>query len=149
MTKIELLDKIVFGDCSLELDGERVEYGTLARYLFNDVNWFFDKQEGSYQGDWYMVGKKGEDYYFFTMSYGSCSGCDWIEALSYGSEFNDNGDKRKNEMGKLIDEILATPVLKGKEAALEYARKFDWQGSYDRDENNPFVNEVIKAIEAN
>jgi len=53
----------------------------------------------------------------------------------------------KEEMGELIDKILNTPILENKEAALEYAKKFDWQNSYDREENNPFVKEVVEAIE--
>ena len=143
MTKQELLDAITFvGYSSIMLNGDYLNYGVIAKNLYPDVEWFFDEQEGSYQGDWYMVGKDKEGkYYFFTMSYGSCSGCDWLESIA------SSGPDGKEEMGELIDKILNTPILENKEAALEYAKKFDWQNSYDREENNPFVKEVVEAIE--
>lgn len=145
MTIQEILGKINFEECDVSYEGESLSYGKLARLLFPNVTWFFDKQEGSYSGDWYMVGKdEGGRYYFFSMGYGSCSGCDWLEdALSADPK------KSRKEIEKIMGSILKTPIIPNKAEALEYAKKFDWQGSYDRDESNPFVKEVITAIEAN
>lgn len=142
MTKQEILDSIKFTDYDADSDKVELSYGGLARALYPDVEWFFDMQEGNYQGDWYMVGKDKEGkYYFFTMGYGSCSGCDWLQSAICGREDG------RTELAKIIDKILDTPILPSKDAALEYARKFDWQNAYDRDENNPLVKEVVESIE--
>lgn len=148
MTKQEILDNLTTSDYgSIKSATEEVylSYGGLARALYPDVEWFFDQQEGSYTGDWYMVGKdeKGQ-YYFFSQSYGSCSGCDDLEHALY-----DTLDVAKKEIGEIIDEILKTPILPNKKAALEYAQKFDWHNQYDRDQHTPLVKEVLEAIEKN
>jgi len=38
---------------------------------------------GSYQGDWIAALEDGENIELWKGSYGSCSGCDWIEAEAY------------------------------------------------------------------
>jgi hypothetical protein len=140
MNKQEVLDSMVFEGNSVTSDKVDLSYGGIAYALYPEVEWFFNEQEGNYTGDWYMVGKdQAGRYYFFTMGYGSCSGCDWLESAIYRG-----GPK---EMGDIIDAILGTPIIENKEEALEYARKFDWQHSYDRNANNPLVKEVIEAIE--
>lgn len=144
MTKQELLDAIEFGDYEATLNNKNLSYDILARNLFPDVTWFFDKQEGTYQGDWYMVGKKDNEYYFFTMAYGSCSGCDWLQSAVYGEP-----EQQKKILSNILDNILETPTFPSKEAVIEYAKKFDWQNYCDIDENNLLVAEILKAIEAN
>lgn len=143
MTKQEILDSIHFEECNVRSEKVGLSYGGIARALYPGVDWFFDKQEGDYSGDWYMVGKDEEGrYYFFAMGYGSCPGCDWLE-----DALGSSPEKSKEKMAEIIDSIQNTPVLENKEAALEYAKKFDWQNDFDRDAHNPLVKEVVEAIE--
>ncbi len=135
MTKQEVI-KLVVNDSIFT-------YGEIARFLFENVEWFFDEQEGNYSGDWYMVGKDKEGkYYFFTMSYGSCTGCDWLKAV-IRSESREDQEK---ELGKIIDKILETPIIENKQQALEYAKKFDWQSIYGGSGLNEMVEKVVNAI---
>lgn len=95
----------------------------MVKELFEDVNWFFEEYEGSYQGDFYMLGKKDDDYYFFTISYGSCSGCDWLQGIT---------DIKGLE--ELIDEIKDTTKICKKDEMIEYISKFDWNDWLDDEE---------------
>jgi hypothetical protein len=151
MTKEQLLDSLTFSRFSVHLNGEYLDYGSLARALFPDVEWFFDEQEENYEGDWYMAGKNKEGtYYFFTMSYGSCSRCDWLEeAISHAPcDEPRNTAKIKASLAEIIDKILQTKTLPDKASMLTYATKFDWQGMYDEKYRNAFVGNLLSAIEA-
>lgn len=43
---------------------------------------------GSYQGDYVYLVKKDDKYAFTVIGYGSCSGCDALEACGNDEEFN-------------------------------------------------------------
>jgi len=152
MTKEQLLDALVFEGHSVSLNGEDITYGLLARVLFEDVEWFFDEQEGTYEGDWYMAGKNKEGtYYFFTMAYGSCPSCDWLEEaldIRLHREAQASSASIKTSLGKIIDDILKTKTFPNKASMLDYAQKFDWQGFYNENQRNAFVGKLLSAIEA-
>lgn len=121
------------------LDDHSVAYEDLVKLLYPPVEWFFERYEGEYQGDFYMLGKdKGGNWYFFQRGYGSCSGCDALEAA------NNEGDMVEL-LEKMEGEVKVFPT---KAAMLEYARKFDWYDSYYRDEEHERIEvAAIKAIE--
>lgn len=143
MSKEEILDKMFppedqrgeFWYPSHQVDGEYQNYGSLAALLFPKVRWFFDEQEGSYQGDWFMIGRNEDTFYFFSMGYGSCSGCDWLQ-----------GCDTREEMEKLLEDILATPTF-SKENILKHVKKFDWPYYYDEEAHNELALKAIKAVE--
>lgn len=53
-------------------------YDLVARV--NGQTPIFYRMFGSYQGEWLMIGADKENYYIYKDYYGSCSGCDSLEA---------------------------------------------------------------------
>jgi len=133
MEKYKILEKFKVGEYYLE---PSTSYEELVKMCFDDVDWFFEEYEGSYQGDLYMLGKKDNKYYFFTISYGSCSGCDWLESI-----------KEVKELGELVDEIFKTTVIKNKNKMTEFLSKFNWNDwLYDDDR---VEKKLRKSLEVN
>lgn len=62
------------------------------------------KEYGSYQGDYIAVLEKDETVYVFKGSYGSCSGCDWLE-----SEMNHYAEDGKNIPEEKVREYVDSP----------------------------------------
>ena len=119
----ELQKKYKFNWGVETIDGNSVAYEDLVKENYPNVQWFFEEYEGSYQGDFYMLGKDGDNYYFFTISYGSCSGCDWLQSI----EDYDN-------LQKLIDEIKDSVLIKNRAEMEEYIEKYNFNDWLDDDE---------------
>lgn len=60
--------------------------------LVNQMHLLEYIEKGSYQGDYLAILLDEDSLYFFADSFGSCSGCDWLESVSIG----DSKDKRYN-----------------------------------------------------
>lgn len=74
---MEKIDKLVMA----RLLGEEIEiddYDAIATLRGHDVLFF--RRCGSYQGLWIMLSKHDDEYFLWKDWYGSCSGCDSLEA---------------------------------------------------------------------
>lgn len=66
------------------------DYGDILAFRYEGEKIYYSQKGGSYQGEYVAVIKsqfklgygesKLDQYYVFVGSYGSCSGCDWLEA---------------------------------------------------------------------
>jgi len=65
----------------LTINGEYPSYDLLIKSVSDFVTWTVIAGNEDYQGDYYAFGEdqKG-NYYYVTTGYGSCSGCDELEA---------------------------------------------------------------------
>ncbi len=101
------------GDSGIEcLDKTEVNgYTDFIELFHNDKTWF-TTEEGDYQGEWYALGEKEGVYYYHQGSYGSCSGCDWLQGIS--------GDETALEFLKAMDKIIK---IGNKEEAIIYLKK--------------------------
>jgi len=76
---------------------ESFNYGGWIELQHPDKKWFYN-QGGSYQGEWVALGVSNDGFFFHQGSYGSCSGCDWLEGLSD----KEDAINFLNEMKKII-----------------------------------------------
>lgn len=61
---------------------EYVSYEDLIQLTHTDADWIIEMEDG-YQGDYFAVGKRQDCKWLFIQgSFGSCSGCDWLQGLS-------------------------------------------------------------------
>jgi hypothetical protein len=94
-------------------------YTVVAEARGHRVLWF--REFGSYQGEWLLFSSKGEEYFVWRGSYGSCSGCDALQATFSSDVEIDSEDPR-------VQEFIAdySPFLNmTKEGALNYVRRND------------------------
>lgn len=81
------------------------EYTMVAEARGQRVLWF--RRFGSYQGDWLLMARDDDRYYLYKDSYGSCSGCDSIEAKwSWSSDGLDPDDPEVQEFIKSYPSFL-------------------------------------------
>lgn len=66
-------------DYGCEIDGGS-SYEDFLVKLNPLIEWHY-AQENDYQGEWFAVGNDGEQWYFHQGSFGSCSGCDWLQSI--------------------------------------------------------------------
>jgi len=91
-------------------------YRVVAEARGHRVLWF--REFGSYQGEWLLFSSLGDEYFIWKGSYGSCSGCDAIQATFYGDDDKERDDP---EVQKFIADY--SPFLKmEKRAALRFLR---------------------------
>ena len=68
------------------------DYTMVAEARGQRVLWF--RRFGSYQGDWLLLARDDDRYYLYKDYYGSCSGCDSIEAeFSWGEKLEPTDNK--------------------------------------------------------
>jgi len=66
----------------------------------------FYREFGSYQGEWIMVARDESNYYIYKDYYGSCSGCDSLQA-SHGYDDSSDLGSNKFEMGsKAVEDFI-------------------------------------------
>jgi hypothetical protein len=69
-------------------DGSKqyLNYSSIIEFLHPDKIWLY-AEDGDYQGNLYAVGydQKGK-FYFIQGSFGSCSGCDWLQSIDTEEE---------------------------------------------------------------
>lgn len=61
--------------CAWEYD-----YADLLNTIHPDLRWTVCALEFNYQGDYFYFGELGDKYYYVVVGYGSCSGCDALQA---------------------------------------------------------------------
>jgi len=81
------------------------DYTIIAQAKGHQLLWY--ECYGDYTGTWVMLTRYGDKYYIWKDSYGSCSGCDNLQASSLGSE---SSFKEIWEFAKNYEPFLAVPV---------------------------------------
>ena len=116
--------------------GLSMDYGTSLVKLHPEIKWH-SETIGSYQGDIISIGvnKKGE-WYYKNNSYGSCSGCDWVQGI-YSKE-------EAEEFFKNQETIIN--LGKDKEIVKEYLRK-EKENCWDFEKEN--LDNLFKFIDNN
>lgn len=74
----------------------------------NKVEWFIESGYNNYQGDMFFLGKSklnDGSIYYVTTGYGSCSGCDMLEACSDESDFDELRDYIAKRV-RVFDSVL-------------------------------------------
>ncbi len=71
-------------------------YGELLAQV-NDMELVSFEDDGGYQGDYCAVLSDGERLFYYVDSYGSCSGCDWLEDKGASYQISDELDKEKGD----------------------------------------------------
>jgi hypothetical protein len=85
-------NKIVCNGVDFELDTDdylsdySYSYEKWIKRLHPDIIWEFEMDD-DYQGDWVAFGIKSSKYYYISGSFGSCSGCDWLQSLGTDEEW--------------------------------------------------------------
>jgi hypothetical protein len=78
------------------------------------------EDSNDYQGDTYALLKKGRKYGLIIFGWGSCSGCDALQACNTWNDLQD-----------LIDSMeRSVQWFDGKGAARKYFDEHDWEGDY-------------------
>lgn len=95
---------------------------------------------GSYQGDSLAVVRDGERYGLVTFGWGSCSGCDALQAC-----------RKIEQVDELRTEIHDQIVWKdSRQEMLEFLKNRDWKAQYysDTEEVMAFVAKAIETLDA-
>lgn len=107
--------KIEIGEWAgdLKIDGDSMGYTNSVVKLNQGISWV-TTESGSYQGEWYALGHGVNDtgtdgWWFHSGSYGSCSGCDWLQGISTEEEVVEflKEMQKINFIGKDIKEAMA------------------------------------------
>lgn len=116
----------------LEIDDENSSYSSFLEKLNPQLKWIFEIQD-DYQGEWFAVGSDDNGNYFYHKgSFGSCSGCDWLQSIGSESE--------AIEFLKEMEKILSVGK---KEQAIEYLIK-EKQNLWD--EANDVIDSLIEKL---
>ena len=75
------------------------DYGELLAQV-NGYDLVSFERDGGYQGDYCAVLTDGERLFYYIDSYGSCSGCDWLEDKGSWYQIEGELDKQRTESGK-------------------------------------------------
>jgi hypothetical protein len=114
--------------------GLSIDYEESLKLLHPEINWE-SKRIGDYEGDVISVGFDEEgNWYYKNNSYGSCSGCDWVESI--------NEEKDAIEFFKHQEVIVE--LGKDKEKVKEYLKK-EIQNCYDFKEED--LKEFIEFVD--
>lgn len=93
-------------------------YGELVDSM--DVRVLLEEHDDDYQGDSYYLLKKGREYGILVFGWGSCSGCDALEAC-YGD---------RKEATELRDSLWESITWMNKPDMREYVNNKDWSLDY-------------------
>ena len=83
-------------------------------------NILLQKDEQDYQGDSFLIYEKDDKYGYLTFGWGSCSGCDALQACNTIDEVQELMDKLYSDI-KWFDSL---------DALKEYFEKIDWTLKY-------------------
>lgn len=94
------------------------------------------KDLGEWQGDLLYIIKKGRQYSYLCIGYGSCSYCDWFQSI-----------ETWEEAAKALEDIESQIEWRDLPDLKQWVRERDWEGThlwyYEAD-----VKEFIEAVEA-
>lgn len=93
---------------------------------------------GGYQGDLIVIVKKADKFGMIVTGYGSCSGCDVLQAC-----YN-NKKKLKQLQKELCDKVIWKDIT----PFITYLKKKDWRSEYYYGEQElpPFIAHVIENL---
>ena len=96
------------------------------------------KTIGEYQGDTYAIVKKGDLLGYLAIGWGSCSGCDALQACS-----------SHDDVARLIGHIASNVRWGSAADLLHYFTTHDWEGDYiyHDEEFKEWKDEVVKWLE--
>lgn len=98
---------------------------------------------GSYQGDYVYLLKSGGQYGWIVIGYGSCSGCDHLEALSdYNDRWNDAVLTYAEELRMRVQWFNAKGLVEY--LTNEYLQEGQW--SWHEDGYRNFVGGVVSGL---
>lgn len=114
------------------------DYGAMVELLPGEA--IVNVDAGDYQGDTYVLLKDGNRYGYVTFGWGSCSGCDALQACS---SFEEVADLFESIEGAVHWEPTA-------DAMLNWWKAKDWEGTYvwHEAELKEFAAKVFEALEA-
>jgi len=123
--------KITYG---LSVNNNSLDYKDLISLLHPNYVWLY-AEDKNYQGNYYAVGYDDVGkFYFIQGSFGSCSGCDWLQSI-----------KTIEEGIKLVTYIKKDIIMKPtREEMITYLKQTLWNTSLD---DNSTINILIEALE--
>jgi len=93
--------------------------------------------DDDYQGDSRILYKRGDDFGLLIFGWGSCSGCDALQACN-----------TFKEIGELIEGLERDIIWKSKADMLVFFKTRDWEGQFSwGEETKQFVEKVIALLE--
>lgn len=98
----------------------------------------FQVEEDNYSGDsLVLLGDDGEGYGYLQFGWGSCSGCDSLQACA-----------TYQQIGELIEDLRSRVQRMSREAVVRFLKEHDWEGDYtDKDLAARFVAGSLDALE--
>lgn len=113
------------------------DYGPLLESFGYEILLRVDDHD--YQGDSRVIFKDGNDYGLLIFGWGSCSGCDALQACDSYEEI----DELRREMHSYIKWYTAT-------ALLDHLKTHDWEGDFcwNARETREFVDQAIRLLES-
>lgn len=100
---------------------------------------------GNYQGDYLFLLRDGDRYGYLVVGYGSCGGCDALEAAFDTNRYHPDGCAVTDLRDWLYTQVRWEDSA---QAMLEYLSEHDWEGSYYGAEYLGFQTAAINALEA-
>lgn len=91
--------------------------------LVNNLSLVSFEEDGGYQGDYLVVLKGNGKLYYYISSYGSCSGCDWLEDVR---DWNTNEIPYKEALDYCQD--LKPEYVVPESMPLNFKNKGEYQG---------------------
>ncbi|AEO93500.1 gp241 [Bacillus phage G] len=115
-------------------------YIDLVRSVTDKVDWIIEAGFRDYQGDFFFLGKdKDNNIYYIVSGYGSCSGCDALQACDNFEDVKTLRDDLKRSIRK-FNSLNEFESLFNKEAQTEW---------YSTDDVKEFVKEVNSNLSIN
>lgn len=119
--------------------GKMVEEWGYKKLLMKDI--------GSYEGDWLVLVQDGGMFGFVSFGYGSCSGCDELESISYAAD----KEKAAKEYREFREGLRTKIIWKSKQNMIDWLKdrdvqetKFYWYES----EAVEVLGEMVQVLEA-
>lgn len=123
-------------------------YPQSGRYFSYDTNYqpmleefgkiVIEVDDRGYQGDSRILYENGGKFGWLQFGWGSCSGCDALQACSTIEDVQELMDSLKNEI----------KWFESKSEALKFFTEHDWEGDYswNTDEQNEFIAKCIDFL---
>lgn len=130
-------------------DQRRITYDDLLATFPAEVAVFVTT--GDYQGDHLVLLRRGGEYGYLEVGYGSCSGCDALEAVA-PAWYEDAQPGEMAEVTKLRDDLWQGVLWKPAAEMREYLAGKDWALTFYGDEDSDprigeFRTEALAAID--
>jgi len=115
--------------------GSSLSYQEIIKKLHPKIHWYYE-QDDDYQGDFFVAGYDKRNHWFFIQgSFGSCSGCDWLESI-------DTEEEAIKFLNHFKKEIIEKP---SKKAIIKYMLETSLNVSWSKDTLKKLVIVVQKS----